>query len=37
MRNLSFWENSKINCRGSEGGGRVEGVRMDVNEELKFW
>ena len=41
-KNLSFWENShkkKIE-RGQEGGqvgGRVGGgVRVDVNEELKF-
>ena len=33
----SFWENSqKKNFRGGGGGRFVGGVRVDVNEELKF-
>ena len=40
FKNLSFWENShKKNWRGRFGGGGSGwwgGVRVDVNEELKF-
>ena len=42
MRNGSFCENSKIfffwggRSGGSGWGGRVGGVRVDVNKELKF-
>ena len=36
MKNLSFCENSKKKNWGGGGGVRVGGVRVDVNEELKF-
>ena len=40
MKNWNFWENSKKKIGGvvSSGGvGNGVGVRVDVNEELKFW
>ena len=37
MKNLSFWENSKKKIGGGVGSrSGWGGVRMDVNQELKF-